>query len=85
MEDTREQDERWQYLIQQEPLKKIKEEMSASEVHEIFRKIASGERQHGDFLTCFAEAMLHADTENFQILKPVAEQLIKKYNVEGYV
>lgn len=35
--------------------------MTVAEVHEVFRKIANGERKHGAFLTKFAEALMQAD------------------------
>lgn len=53
--------------------------MDSTQVHEIFRKIASGERKHGSFLTTFAEAMMRADDENEKILLPAALALIEKY------
>lgn len=36
---------------------------------------------YGHFLTHFAQAILHADEENFAILKPVALALIRKYDL----
>ena len=54
------------------------------EVREVMRKIASGERKHGDFLTAFADAFIRADYTNEIILLPAALQLIAKYDLESY-
>ena len=53
--------------------------MTKKEVHEVFRKIAAGERKHGSFLTAFAEALIRADWDNEVILQPAALALIEKY------
>ena len=59
-------------------------ELSWAAVHEVFRKIANGERKHGDFLTSFAHTMMMADAENETLLQPAALQLIAKYKLEAY-
>lgn len=51
------------------------------ELKETFREVAAGERKRGGFLTAFAQCLSRADAENFQILKPVAQQLKTKYNL----
>lgn len=56
--------------------------MNNADIQEIFRQIAAGEKQHGSFLTNFANAITHADAENFQLLKPNAEFLINKYKLK---
>jgi hypothetical protein len=33
----------------------------------------------GSFIKMFAQAILHADDENFALLRPVLETLMKKY------
>lgn len=58
--------------------------MKVSDVREVFRKIAAGERRHGSFLTTFSQAMLLADDENELILQPVAHSLIEKYSLHSY-
>lgn len=58
--------------------------MTGDQVHEIFRKIANGERKHGGFLTKFAEAYMMADPENELLLLPAALALIAKYPIAGY-
>lgn len=44
--------------------------MTNGDIHEVFRKIAGGERKHGDFLTAFAQAMMRADESNEAVLRP---------------
>jgi len=36
---------------------------------------------HGSFLKTFADAYLHADSENREILHPAWKQLIEKYDL----
>jgi len=55
--------------------------MQDDDIREIFRRIAAGEDPHGGFLTHFSRALGNADRENFQLLKPFALELIKKYNL----
>jgi hypothetical protein len=50
------------------------------QVHEIFRKIAAGERHHGSFLTTFAQALMLADDDNETLLQQAAVALIEKYS-----
>src|SRR5258706_3189708 len=54
---------------------------SARDLHEIFRKIWVGDREHGRFLTAFAEALSVADSENFYALAPAALLLIDRYPI----
>ena len=56
--------------------------MTDQELHEIFRKIAMGINHHGSFLTTFADALIRADAENFQLLKDVSLSLVSKYNLD---
>lgn len=58
--------------------------MIESEVREVFRKIAAGERRHGYFLTTFAKAVMCADDLNFATLLPAANHFIAKYGLSGY-
>src|ERR1017187_5649081 len=59
--------------------------MDIKQVHEVFRKIASGERHHGSFMTTFATALMEADHDNEVILQPAALALIEKYPaLNGY-
>ena len=59
--------------------------LTIPQVREVFRKIANGEREHGSFLTAFAQAYIAADYENEIMLLPVAVQFIDKYDITGYV
>jgi len=58
--------------------------MSNEDIREIFRKIASGERKKGGFLTTFAQAMMLADESNEALLRPAATALIVKYDLADY-
>jgi hypothetical protein len=55
--------------------------MNATDLIEVYRRIACGEEKHVDFLTRFAEAFCYADPENRQILYPSARLLAYKYNL----
>ena len=52
----------------------------------IFRNIFNGVGKHGHFLRAFAETLMYADIENYDLLTPVAIKLIVKYklNVKPY-
>lgn len=58
--------------------------LTEAELKEIYRKIASKERPHGGFLTCFAIAVESADADNFQILIPAALAFVGKYKLWDY-
>ena len=58
--------------------------MGVETIREIFRKVASGERKHGSFLTLFAQALMHADSVNEMAMQSCAEYFIKKYNLQSY-
>jgi hypothetical protein len=58
--------------------------LTDAELKEIFRKIASKERAHGGFLTCFAIAFESADADNFGLLTPAALALVAKYKLWDY-
>lgn len=53
------------------------------ELQEVYRRVAipTHEFRHSGFLIKFAEALIRAGSENFQLLKPVALELAKKYNL----
>jgi rubrerythrin len=55
--------------------------MSDQELREVFRRIASGEEEHGDFLTLFAKALQHANFENYHLMRPTALVLARKYHL----
>ncbi|MFA5365781.1 MAG: hypothetical protein WC325_11430 [Candidatus Bathyarchaeia archaeon] len=55
--------------------------MTNDQIVETFRLIATGEKPRGSFLTRFAEAVVQADHENVEILRPAAEALIAKYKL----
>ena len=48
---------------------------------EVYRRIASGEEQHGSFVTEFAVAFMHADPANQALLYPAARWLALKYKL----
>lgn len=53
------------------------------QIKEVYRRIAIGDPvPHGSFVTAFAEAVWKADRENFYILKPVAIQIMRKYDLD---
>jgi hypothetical protein len=56
-------------------------EVTPDEIREIYRKIYTGENPHGHFLTGFAQAIVHADEENFHILAAAAVGLLLKYKL----
>ena len=55
--------------------------LTNEDVRHICTEVALGKGNHGSFLMVFCEAVIRADYENFQLLKPVAEQLIEKYKL----
>ena len=59
----------------------MKTKYSYAQIKELYRQIAAGEGQHGDFLRAFAEAVMRSDKENFLLLLNPAEILILKYNL----
>lgn len=64
-----------------EPL--VMSEFLTLEIKEVYRRVAAREKghEHGDFLTAFAEAVIRADAENFEVLRPAARLLIQKYGL----
>jgi hypothetical protein len=52
------------------------------DIRQIYREISAGVGKHGSFLTHFAEAVVRADSENFELLRPAAARLIVKYNLK---
>lgn len=58
--------------------------LSVDQIHEVYRKIANGERKHGEFLTAFAKAYILADPLNAGIMFFTAAAFIEKYNLAGY-
>jgi len=55
--------------------------MNDLKLREVFRRIASGESTHGDFLTTFALALGRADFENYRLMRPTALMLVRKYQL----
>lgn len=55
------------------------------QVLEIFRRIAFGEGNHGDFLRHFSEAYIRADSENRTLLTPTAIILVHKYGLQAHL
>lgn len=51
-------------------------------IRAIYLGIGSGEQPHGSFLTNFANALNHADPENFGLMRPVACVLIVRYRLD---
>jgi len=60
---------------------KIVETLTDESIRALYIDIANGLGNHGSFLVTFADAFLRADAENFQLLKPVAMELVRKYNL----
>ena len=58
--------------------------LTDAELKEIYRKIASKEREHGGFLTCFAITFDAADADNFRLLIAPALAFVAKYNLWDY-
>jgi len=58
------------------------QELTDEQIRDCFRNIISGTRKSGDFLRVFSEALLRADGDNFQLLKPAAKDFITKYRLE---
>lgn len=56
--------------------------MSDGEINEIYRRIAVKEEEHGGFLTDYANAVIRADQENFDVLKSMSVWLIWKYKLK---
>ncbi len=50
------------------------------EIREIFGNVLDN-KKHGHFLTYFAKAIIHADGDNFKMLKLVAIRIINKYGL----
>lgn len=63
------------------PVPKIVATISDDEIRFVFINVANGVGNHGSFLMSFADALLRADAENFQLLKPIAKTLIRKYGL----
>lgn len=59
--------------------------LTDSELTHIYLKISNGRGNHGDFLRTFAEALLRADSENFQIMRKAAYAISVKYNLSVYL
>ncbi len=59
--------------------------MSDADVLYIYVEIYNGIGNHGRFLRAFAAAVVAADTQNFLLLRPVAEELISKYGLQKYL
>ena len=59
----------------------VPKELTNEEVRSIFVAIANGAGGHGSFVMAFADALLRADSTNFNLLKPVAEELIRNYDL----
>jgi hypothetical protein len=59
--------------------------MNDAELLHIFVEVALGRGRHGDFLKAFADAVSRADGENFALLRPVAQMIIKKYELDRYL
>jgi hypothetical protein len=56
--------------------------LTDKDIEEIWRGIASGAGDHGDFLRHFARAFLWADPENRQAMEGSAHHFVAKYRLE---
>jgi hypothetical protein len=59
--------------------------MSNDEIHHIFVEVATGRGRHGGFVMSFAQAVMHADPSNFELVRPTAMDLIAKYELHRYL
>ena len=55
--------------------------LTDNKIRNIFHSITYGVGNHGSFLTNLANTAVVADNENFQLLKPVLEEIIEKYDL----
>jgi len=62
-------------------------ELTKEKIIDIFYSIHTGIGNHGSFLKGLSRAVLSADWDNFNLLKPYLEKIIEKYdlNKEPYV
>jgi len=63
----------------------MSEYLSGEEILHIFREIHHGRGNHGSFLRSLAITIISADYENFELLRPAAEQIITKYQLQEYL
>ena len=59
--------------------------MLKEKIVEVFRQVAAGRGDHGDFLKSFAESVTRADPENFELIRVPAIFLIGKYKLYRYL
>jgi len=59
--------------------------MTDQQILHIYIEVSLGRGRHGGFLTKFSEAVMLADPENFQLLRPLAKHFIEKYELEKYL
>jgi CRISPR/Cas system CSM-associated protein Csm2 small subunit len=55
--------------------------LTDNKIRAIFHSITYGVGNHGSFLKSLAETVIRTDNENFELLKPVLEEIIKKYDL----
>jgi hypothetical protein len=55
--------------------------ISNRQIRDMFRRIAVGEGNHGAFLKSFGLAVINADEENLELLRPLALALMEKYDL----
>jgi hypothetical protein len=58
--------------------------MEQQRLRYIWVEVHNGRGNHGDFLRAFASAYVRADPPNEYILRPAAEALVAKYNLQTY-
>lgn len=59
--------------------------LTGEQILHIFKEIHAGRGNHGSFLRAFAWALICADYQNFELLRPAAEDLIDKYQLMEYL
>ena len=56
--------------------------VSDERLKEIWRRVATREMMHGDFLTSFGQTVVRADSESFGALRDIALALCAKYKLD---
>ena len=59
--------------------------LSDGEILHIFVEVSNGRGRQGDFLRSLANAIVHADTANFELIKDAACSVIEKYDLRRYL
>ena len=60
---------------------RTQEQEESREIH-IARDVLNARRREGDFLLYLMRAFVWADTQNFEVLKPVIQEMVEKYDLK---